>query len=581
MSYDRGVIEGGIRKVSGLYDSSWKGLVTEASIGHPAKCSHGLITWIFNYLIDNGYLHKGDICCDPFGGIFSTGIIGAGRGIKVVGVELEQRFYDIAQDNIKLHTKLWEACGDPVPVLLKGDSRRLSEIIAPVLGKLASCIVGSPPFAEQQQGGGLATSRMTASGEPIGKADGYVNQGVSPGQLGAMPAGDVSAIVGSPPFLGARSDTTKSGPTAAGGPCADRNDTAIADYGSAEGQLGNMPSGEVAAIIGSPPFANQNDHERPPDSTRSKQGRDAICRPYGETPGQLGTMREGDVAAIVGSPPFLDPRGAVGRNAQELDCNRAGYAAGITNEFGETNGQLSMMKPGELPTAEPTAAPEATKPKAKRKSKAKPKPDKPHVITFWEASADILRQCYQILKPGGACVWVVKAFVRKNKLVDFPGDWRRLSEFCGFEFVEEIHAMQVRTHEQPSLFGDPPFKKVAARMGFFRRNHLIQMRAAKYWGTLNEYARAPYLAEAGTVWQEGIDKMPADSDAARKQRTNAMRRKDRRVLQMAQSLALKAYPGDQSDWKTELEIDHEVVLVMRKPVARSPWEADELCVGHG
>src|SRR6185295_9607320 len=46
--------------------------------------------------------------------------------------------------------------------------------------------------------------------------------------------------------------------------------------------------------------------------------------------------------------------------------------------------------------------------------------------TFWTAAHQVVQETFALLKPGGYAVWVVKAFVRDKKLVDFPGDWRKL-----------------------------------------------------------------------------------------------------------------------------------------------------------
>jgi hypothetical protein len=80
----------------------------------------------------------------------------------------------------------------------------------------------------------------------------------------------------------------------------------------------------------------------------------------------------------------------------------------------------------------------------------------------------IVSEAFALLKPGGLAVWVVKAFVRDKQLVDFPGQWRSLCEACGFEPLEEIHAMLTKEESHPSLFGGE-HKKVKERKSFFRR----------------------------------------------------------------------------------------------------------------
>ena len=62
---------------------------------------------------------------------------------------------------------------------------------------------------------------------------------------------------------------------------------------------------------------------------------------------------------------------------------------------------------------------------------------------------------------------LVKHFVRNGKLVDFPGDWRRLCEHVGFELVQEVHASLVETTTHRTLFGEKTTER--ARKSFFRR----------------------------------------------------------------------------------------------------------------
>ena len=87
--------------------------------------------------------------------------------------------------------------------------------------------------------------------------------------------------------------------------------------------------------------------------------------------------------------------------------------------------------------------------------------------TFWQAARQIVSECHKILKPGGHAIWVVKAFVRKGKIVDFPGDWRRLCEDQGFRTVHEHHAMLVKETRHEGLF--EPIVEKKERKSFFRR----------------------------------------------------------------------------------------------------------------
>ena len=88
--------------------------------------------------------------------------------------------------------------------------------------------------------------------------------------------------------------------------------------------------------------------------------------------------------------------------------------------------------------------------------------------TFWQASAQILAQCYAILKPGGIAVFVTKDFVRKGQRVTFSEDWLKLCTHTGFEPVEWIKASLVKQDRHPGLFGEEVVKQTE-RKSFFRR----------------------------------------------------------------------------------------------------------------
>lgn len=400
----------------GCYDNSWRGLIVDDAFAHPAKMSRGLVVRIFDYLFERGYLNRGGLVVDPFGGIGTTGIESASRGVRFIGCELEQKFASLAQRNFDLHRRTWEACGDPLPVMVQGDSRRLVELVGPVL---AECVVGSPPFADGTHGtdGSFKMLRAAWNNNPknAGKPGFRPNQvgsysppsaedtyGTTPGQLGSMPPGDVAdVIVSSPPYAG---NDCKGGDTpAARGigrntreqrPCeADGKHNLTRDYGQTPGNIANLPAGNVAdCVVSSPPY--EGSLASPGDSNRRE--------------------------AVAAKP-----------NAQSWGRNKNGTAS--NDNYGSSDGQLGAD------TGQ----------------------------TFWQAARTIVQQSFAILKPSGIAVWVLKDFVRNKKRVPFSDDWRKLCEACGFELVEWIHASLVKERTQDTLFGQITTK--TERKSFFRR----------------------------------------------------------------------------------------------------------------
>ena len=303
------------------YDSGWKDLIVPEAFSHPAKMSYGLLKRILEHA--KGWLNEGDVILDPFGGIGSTGILGAYEGYQVVCCELEQKFVDLAEQNFEMHKDAWVEFGNPFPIILQGDSRRLCEVV-----EKADCIVSSPPYIENLAGGGEAMQ------------------------------------------------------------------------------------------------------PRPGDVRKSRRVM-THDETYGQTPGQLGAMKSGKAEMVVSSPPYE------GSMTTAETKNYAGNTQ-VTTKYQRSYGN-------------------------NKENIGNQQGD-----TFWQAAKTIVEQCHQILKPGGHAIWVVKSFVRKKKIVDFPGDWQRLCESVGFKTVCIHHAMLVKETSHKTLFGHTETKR-KERKSFFRR----------------------------------------------------------------------------------------------------------------
>lgn len=232
----------------GCYNDGWKGFITPESFSHPAKFARGLIERIFDHCLERGYLERGSLMGDAFGGISTGGIIAAYRGLNWVGCELEPKFVKLAQDNFALHRHKLAAMGCPMPTIIQGDSRQFHRLVAGVTG-----IVSSPPFLSSTGGmGGILDTGYTA---PNGKVDlkiksrHFLGEGGdrTPGNIETLKEGTVSAVVASPPFedslmtkdkkfMGQVEKDQRNGSRLQGG--------GIGEYGNTEGQIG-QDSGET------------------------------------------------------------------------------------------------------------------------------------------------------------------------------------------------------------------------------------------------------------------------------------------------------------------------------------------------
>jgi len=233
----------------GCYSGGWQAapLVPEA-YAHPAKVSFTLADRIYRHMLAGGWLEPGDVVVDPFGGVGGFAFHAALYGMHWQGVELEQKFVDLGNQNLAL----WRDRYAPhfpnygTATLVQGDSRRLVDVVTGAGG-----VVSSPPFQGVMQNS-VERSGLEAFGKPSHVSKQNYDYGSTPGQLGAMPAG---AVVTSPPYSETRIDGN--GDEGASG-LRDENGDYLrgaegwakrkelgARYGQTAGNLGNLPAGVV------------------------------------------------------------------------------------------------------------------------------------------------------------------------------------------------------------------------------------------------------------------------------------------------------------------------------------------------
>ena len=188
--------------------------------------------------------------------------------------------------------------GGPLPYVAYGQDAAQLGNLPP--GSVVDAIVSSPPWSGNSGGHGEASQNAIDAalfarhrGSMVGP--GY---GTEQGQLGAMAPGSLAdAIVSSPPYADQQVGTGKAGRTGWRG---------YTDHGggtnAAPGQLAALPTGEVTAVISSPPYADRctNDNQRTLARDGLQQGHnEGDGQTYGAQPGQLAAMPTGEVAAVV------------------------------------------------------------------------------------------------------------------------------------------------------------------------------------------------------------------------------------------------------------------------------------------
>lgn len=213
------------------YSDNWQGLIVPEAFCHPAKFSPGLIRRIYRHCIEQGYVEAGDVVVDPFAGIGGGGMFAPMFGLKWQGVELEEKFVELANKNFRVHMNGWKSLNHPFPVIIQGDSRRLADVL-----QGADLIATSPPYIDS-----LTDPRLqfTGAGGPIHPT----KYGKSPGQIGQMKPGSLADVcVTSPPYAdgcrrtGAEHDSQ---PFLQGGKLHD------VEYSSNPANIGNLKAGDA------------------------------------------------------------------------------------------------------------------------------------------------------------------------------------------------------------------------------------------------------------------------------------------------------------------------------------------------
>lgn len=414
----------------GCYNGSWQGDIVPEAFAHPAKFSRNLIRRIYQHLLTENLLHEGDTVLDCFAGVGLGALDAMLNGLHYTGIELEPRFHALAQQNITLWNSRY---ADKMPrwgsaKVYCGDSRKLVSVLQD-----AGAIVASPPYSECRIGGMDSMRRTNDSIGDYGKTD---------GQLGAMPEGDYTAVIGSPPYsssIEGRGDGIDWEKIKDGGTNRTVGRASIADgYGKTDGQLGSMPQGDYNAIISSPAYGDtikggegpgaRHDFKTHSPETATHNSSQAA---YGDTAENLGNMPVVD--GVVGSPPFEGCHSIVPveANSRQVTAERVTHKI----RYGMNDGQLGNDTGN----------------------------------TFWTAARTIVEQTYTVLKPGGVAAWVTGNFKRNGKIVDFGQQWLELCQAVGFEPLQHIIAWKTEYKgTQVDIFGNH-HKKQVDRVSFFRR----------------------------------------------------------------------------------------------------------------
>ena len=429
------------------HSGGWKGEITDEAFAHPAKFARGLIRRIYEHCLEQDYLKPGDTVLDPFGGVALGGCDAIPLGLNWLGFELEEKFVTLGNQNIDLwyermlKAEQWGLTGWGTAEIIQGDSRYLAQ----VLMREAGGVVSSPPFSQPGEQPCASQSQAIKDYHAFTRGDGtkYDKQMADPANLANLPEGNHAAVVSSPPYAESVHDGNGIDPDKLTGNPAGQYSQAFAEgYGTAPGQLGAM------RVVSSPPYAESLASDDPDKrgglfKDPKRRNDKTLTAEYGESEGQLGAMR------VVSSPPYADQH--IRNDADYAEENlaqaktsgktaqRANWGSNKGSDgqigYGSSSGQLGTETGDD----------------------------------FWSAARLIMEQVALLLPPDAVSVWVCKRFVKDKKIVEFSQQWAALGEACGFETIEWIRAWLIEDRgAQYDLFGGLE-KRQVARKSFFRR----------------------------------------------------------------------------------------------------------------
>jgi DNA modification methylase len=366
----------------------YKSIMPPEAVAHPAKFNVHLV----EFLIDK-YTKPGDTVLDPMAGTGILGVIAALRGRNAIQVEIEPRFYEWmekARQNVEKTPTLGRK-GWIVNIL--GDARRLSELLNQV-----DAIMTSPPYADSltHEHDELRETRLVLRksgknrGKPIalGRSQVHTIYSTSNNNIGNLPLGDIDAIITSPPY--AETISHKSG-----GPTEVKkvgiSTITARTYSTSNDNIGNLPLGCVDAIITSPPYESSLE-----GTSRHTRGGIASRDPK--------LAQSGTYSIVLSAKPGVTVTCSSNpSNIGNLKSRDEEY------ELVEHTRDLESLYRMLLKDGKPTYLSEMLK---------------------------VYSEMYKVLKPGGHCIVVIKPFIRNKKVIDLPYYTWLLMERVGFKLVK-------------------------------------------------------------------------------------------------------------------------------------------------
>lgn len=176
------------------------------AVGHPAKMNTRLTEFLILELTK-----PGDVILDPMSGTAQTGLIASINSRDAVCVELETKFHNWQIEAKRKLDAYQTFTVKGALSCIQGDARKLSELLQTV-----DAVVTSPPYSDMKKGkldpedwanrmekfGSTPESRRERHTPGRLKAAQSMSEGYSesPDNIGNLPMGEITAIITSPPY---------------------------------------------------------------------------------------------------------------------------------------------------------------------------------------------------------------------------------------------------------------------------------------------------------------------------------------------------------------------------------------------
>lgn len=359
------------------------------------------------YLIEH-YTKPGDTILDPMLGS-GTLLIACALGRHVIGIELEQKFVDMAKAN-------WEKIKSLGPMLgftmgdckiICGDSRALPELL------VDKCVF-SPPFADSEHNykHGLKTLGKNFKGRKAWETKGQ----------------QVDKILTSPPFSKQMQDVKwmqENQPGKYRGTHDEKNQS--------PNNISNLPYGKISAVISSPPYAGAKqvrDKEFYAKALKDLEGRDVATENAGLREGEdssdnISNLPYGSIDKIISSPPYADQ--AVGNEKGYYEKNLERLKKVPIEKLGRESKRLLKTPPNPH-----------TNLKLEPYSNSKNNIGNLKSTDYLSAMAQVYQNCHKALRDGGLLCLVVKNFIRNKKIVQLDFDTIKVCKQAGFTLKERL-----------------------------------------------------------------------------------------------------------------------------------------------